>query len=270
VCGGDETRVLGIDNGFTVRKCIRTDCEFVYVNPRPTREQLDGLYRTFYHEEKEVPDKWKWEMNAVFRESCDWLTEWRATGTVLDVGCAYGHFLQLMQARGWLPTGVEPSPTAARYAQEHVRGPIIQANFEDADLGGRSFDAVTSFYVLEHASEPRQFLAKIHEVLRRGGLAIIRIPYTAPLFPINRLMRRSLMYAPMHLNDFSPRAMRRLALDLGFRTVEHRVGAPRRSHELMEQMGARLLGGFGRLVEHLSHGRLLFPYVGALSYRLWK
>lgn len=270
VCHQSDSRTLGVDNGFTICKCANPECGFVYVNPRPTPERLAELYRSYYPDAEEVPEKWQREMGDVFRESCDWLTSWQAAGTVLDVGCAYGHFLQAMEARGWRTVGLEPNPTAVRYAERHVAGRIIGANFEEASLDPESFDAVASFYVLEHVIDPRQFLDKVCRVLRPGGMAVIRVPYTEPLFPINKMAGRTLMYAPMHLNDFSPRSMRRLALDVGFRRTEVRVGASRRSHEIVEQVGARVLGGIGRLVEYLARGRVLFPYVGALSYRLWK
>lgn len=270
VCQGEKAREIGIDNGFSIKKCEDPECGFVYVSPRPTKEQLARLYHTYYSEDEAVPEMWQREMSAIFRECCGWLTEGRQTGSVLDVGCSYGHFLKEMEGKGWTTLGVEPSPVAARYAREHNAGEILQAGFEDVELEPESFDAVVSLYVLEHVSDPRAFLAKVLHLLRPGGLAIIRVPYAAPLLPIKRILGQPLMYAPMHLNDFSPYAMRRLALDLGFRSVEVRVGSLRYSHDLIERVGALILGRIGQVFEFLSHGNVLFPWVGAVSYRLSK
>jgi SAM-dependent methyltransferase len=272
VCGSSDSRLLGIDNGFRVTKCTTPDCGLVYVSPRPSGEQLQELYDKYYPENDVAPNAWKHEMDAIVRECRDLLLSLAPTGTVLDIGCSYGHFLQEMVAAGWVGIGVEPSPTAARYAAENSGARIVEGTLESSGeaLGSDSFDAVVALYVLEHVSDPRGFLKRVFGVLRDGGLAIIRIPHAEPLMPVNRLLGRSLMEAPMHLNDFSPRNIRRLALDLGFKRVDARVGQLRHSSDVVEHTGALLLGGFGRVLERVSRGRILFRWSGAKTYLLSK
>jgi hypothetical protein len=67
-----------------------------------------------------------------------------------------------------------------------------------------------------------------------------------------------------------PQSLTRLALGLGFRRVDTRIGALRHSSDRLEYAGALLLGGFGRLVEHVSRQRILFPWAGARTYHLWR
>ena len=40
-------------------------------------------------------------------------------GTILDVGCSFGYFLDAARSRGWKPVGVEIGEYAARFAQEN-------------------------------------------------------------------------------------------------------------------------------------------------------
>lgn len=268
VCDEDDTEPVGDDAGFRIVRCRQ--CGFVYVNPRPDAEQLAGFYEKFYDADAIVPDKWEREMGDLFVECADWMTARQPSGRVLDVGCSFGHLLMEMERRGWETEGVEPSPVAAEYAREHLKGRVHEAVFEDLSFEAERFDAVVSLYVLEHVTDPRGFVKTVHDVLKPGGLAIIRIPYTAPLFPLQRLLGRPLMYAPMHLNDFTPGSMLRLARNVGFRDAEVRVGARRHAHDLVENVGARVLGGVGRVVEIATRGKRLFPLVGALSYRLVK
>jgi SAM-dependent methyltransferase len=270
VCLGEARDFVADDNGFTIARCRTQDCRFVYVNPRPNAEELAIFYDKFYDPGDVVPEKWEVEMDDIVRETCDWLCADRPAGTVLDVGCSFGHLLVQMERQGWKTVGVDPSAVAVDYARRHLAGEVIVAGFEDAPLAPGSFDAVVSLYVLEHVPDPRGIVEKIHRVLVPGGQAVLRMPFTSPLFWLHKVLRRPLMYAPMHLNDFSPMAMGRLARGLGFRQVEVRVGQPRKSHDLVENVGARLLGGVGRAVERASGRRLTFPYSGAFSYRLWK
>jgi SAM-dependent methyltransferase len=268
VCGQGGGRELGVDNGYRIEEC--GVCGFAFVNPRPDAAELGRLYEGYYDADAVVPEKWEREMTDVFEECGDWLGERGRVGNVLDVGCSFGHLLRSLERRGWQTTGVEPSPVAARYAESLIRGAVHLGGFEDVTLAPGSFDAVVSLYVLEHVSDPRAFMQKVFDVLTPGGEAIIRIPFTRPLFPLNRLLRRPLMYAPMHLNDFSPGAMKRLGASLGFSRVEVRVGRHRKAHDIVEHAGAAVLGGVGRTLERATRGRLLFPLVGALSYRLFK
>jgi len=270
VCGSSNSRPIGIDNGYWIRKCTERDCGFVYVNPRPSKEKLQEFYQSYYPETEIVPDKWLKEMNDVFIEVADWLLDRQPKGRVLDVGCSFGHMLMEMERRGWQTAGVEPSKVAADYAQERIEGAVANCTFENAQFDQASFDALISLYVLEHVNDPRAFLAKCFDLLRPGGQAVIRVPRTEPLFPLQRALGRSLMYAPMHLNDFSPRTMERLGRDLGFRAVEVRVGRARRSHDLVDNAGALLLGTIGQTLERLSRGRILFLWTGSLSYWLTK
>lgn len=270
VCGSAEAREIGVDNGFHVVKCAEPSCGFVYVNPRPTPEELRTLYRTYYPEDPETAEAWGREMEGVFRECRARLLSHRPCGCVLDVGCSFGHFLEQMFAAGWTGVGIEPSPAAARHARERSGAPIVEGEFETVELPQAPFDAVVALYVLEHVADPRLFLRRMFAVLAEGGIALLRLPHTEPLMPLNRLLGRPLMQAPMHLNDFSPRCLRRLAQDVGFRRVEVRGGSLRRSSDLLERAGALLLGGTGRLFEQLTGGRVLFPWSGARTYTLFR
>ena len=268
VCGAGRASLLGVDSGFRIERCEQ--CDLGFVNPRPNDAQLAAFYEKYYDPGAAIPDKWEVEMRGVFDECRDWVLESSASGRVLDVGCSFGHFLRTMERAGFEGVGVEPSSVAAEHASRIVRGEIHVTGFESVEFAAASFDAVVSLYVLEHVSDPRAFMQKVFDVLRPGGQAIIRIPYTRPLFPINRLMRRPLMYAPMHLNDFPPHTMKQFGYDLGFRRVDVRVGRHRKAHDPIEYLGATVLGTTGRVVEAMSRGRVVFPFVGALSYRLYK
>jgi SAM-dependent methyltransferase len=268
VCGQSGGAAIGVDRGYRIEAC--GGCGFAFVNPRPSAAELGRLYASYYDATEVVPEKWEREMRDVFEECGDWLGEGGRVGTVLDVGCSFGHLLRALERRGWQTTGIEPSSVAAAYAETLIRGSVHRSGFEDVALEPASFDAVVSLYVLEHVNDPRAFMAKVHDILKPGGQAIIRIPYTRPLFPVNRLLGRSLMHAPMHLNDFSPAAMQRLGRSLGFSRVAVRVGRHRKAHDPMEHAGAAVLGGFGRALERVTRGRMIFPLVGALSYRLFK
>ena len=100
---------------------------------------------------------------------------------VLDVGSSTGLFLNEMQKAGWQALGVEPTPSAARYARDRFGLEIQECMLEEADLEAGSFKLITFWDVLEHVFSPRDTLVRSHELLQTDGLLAINIPnYASP------------------------------------------------------------------------------------------
>jgi 2-polyprenyl-3-methyl-5-hydroxy-6-metoxy-1,4-benzoquinol methylase len=78
------------------------------------------------------------------------LSYYRSKGTLLDVGCASGMFLELAAKAGWRIAGVEPSVRLFEIAQKRLggKGQILHTTLQKADFQTPSFDAVTLWDVL--------------------------------------------------------------------------------------------------------------------------
>lgn len=153
--------------------------------------------------------------------------------TLLDVGAHVGRFLFLARGRGWRAEGVELNPRTAAYARERAGVPVHRVNADRlASLGSR-FDAVTLIDVLEHIPRPIELLANIHAVMTPGAWIAVKVPNG----PSQRLKeaarervvpryRATLADNLVHVNHFSPRALR-LALErAGFDSIHVEVAAP--------------------------------------------
>lgn len=104
----------------------------------------------------------------------------RQRGALLDVGCATGAFLALMQTHGWQVQGVEPSPAAATIARQ--RGlQIHNSGLEEAVLTPNQFDVITLWDVLEHIPDPLATLQAARQALKPGGVVLLRVPSPAGL-----------------------------------------------------------------------------------------
>jgi 2-polyprenyl-3-methyl-5-hydroxy-6-metoxy-1,4-benzoquinol methylase len=133
----------------------------------------------------------------LFREHCP-------GGAILDVGCSSGAFLyQLNQRfpRAYDLLGTDASGPALEYAAS--RGvPVIRGNFLEHDFGGKRFDAVTFWAVLEHLAQPAAFLEKAQSVLAPNGLCFVLVPNMQSLAA--RLLGARYRYIyPQHLNYFT-------------------------------------------------------------------
>jgi hypothetical protein len=122
VCGDDrpelyldgDDREISLDSVGSSRTVLShgrilrcTRCGLGYRSFRPREDQLAALYRaaddSMY--EAEMPNRWR----TAHRHKRIVDSYVPIKGTLLDVGCASGAFLSVMEQAGWEVEGVEPS-----------------------------------------------------------------------------------------------------------------------------------------------------------------
>ncbi len=202
------------DDEFTVVRC--SACGLVYLNPRPTREEISQYYPTEYYSPESPKSRTRLELllkrlsstvKRWIREDFygypsrtrrsllhalrkvallperfrRWLTgreviPWSGQGRLLDVGCGPGVNLKTYQEQGWDVYGIDLSETAAARAREKVGDRIHCGTLETAPLKDEMFDVVVLNHSLEHMFSPIQTLEKVWRLLRPGGTAVIAVP----------------------------------------------------------------------------------------------
>lgn len=98
-------------------------------------------------------------------------------GRVLEVGCAHGSFLAILQHIGFQVTGMEMSPWVIEYAKNifHVdvkRGPIETSNLAMSD----KFDVIAMMDVMEHLNDPVETIKSCLDYLADDGILLIQMP----------------------------------------------------------------------------------------------
>ena len=139
------------------------------------------------------------------------------TRRLLDVGCHIGVMVELAQQRGWDAWGVEPSTWAAEQAR--ARGlHVITGTLDSAEVPSDYFDVVTMWDVIEHLTDPAAELCNVHRVLKPGGIFAIHTIDIESWFA--RLMgKRWPWLMEMHLYYFSPRTLRKMLEQTGYRVI---------------------------------------------------
>lgn len=263
LCGADMMKHITEANGFDLVRC--RNCGFVYVDPRPTEEALRDFYKEYFLEGEENIEAWRHEFLPLYREVRDRINKaYGKRGKILDIGCSFGFFLDVMRRDGWDVYGLDYSRVAVDYAVRKMGlSGVYRGGIEDGFFPDETFDVVTSFYVLEHVLEPTDMLHRINRILKGGGLTVNRVPYTRPLIPFFKLLGMPSFEAPMHLNDFSPRTMPLFLQKAGFTDVRVTATRARRAEGLKMRSVMSLTAAAGRVLSYLSRGRLFFPWTGA-------
>jgi 2-polyprenyl-3-methyl-5-hydroxy-6-metoxy-1,4-benzoquinol methylase len=165
-------------------KCSR--CRTHYVWPKPSAAELDTIYGKGYYD--------SWALGAIglegiekikentFNRILDIIAQYKTGGTILDIGCAFGHFLDAAEKRGWTACGVEFSEAAAGTAGHDMKkGRIWQGDFIHLQMPTMHFDVITMIDVIEHEYETSSFLRKAHSLLRPDGIMVIVTPDVSSL-----------------------------------------------------------------------------------------
>ncbi|OLP18612.1 hypothetical protein BST81_10015 [Leptolyngbya sp. 'hensonii'] len=104
----------------------------------------------------------------------------RPSESVLEIGCGIGLFLQQLQQKGLICTGLELNQQAVQTACAQGLHVINQEIGEHAENHAESYDIVCFFQVLEHIPQVRPFIQAALAVLKPGGKLIVGVPNNNP------------------------------------------------------------------------------------------
>jgi SAM-dependent methyltransferase len=189
--------------------------ESYWFTPESTQTaQLEQLYR-----------RWVLLDHVFFVERA--LRESEQSGTVLDVGCGGGLFLNLLKGRGRSGNperfiGLDFSLDAAETAWHHSGIPAICGSLTGAPIAPESCAAITMFHVLEHLYDPASYLEAAHRLLAPDGRLIVQVPNAASWQFLLFGERWNGIDVPRHLIDFRASDLDQLLETCGFEVLRHK------------------------------------------------
>jgi 2-polyprenyl-3-methyl-5-hydroxy-6-metoxy-1,4-benzoquinol methylase len=220
-CGrSTEHALLWEKNGSRVFRC--TDCglgsaakgSFV-----PEAYYDAGFFNG--HTEGGYPDYLSSErvLRAEFAAVAEFMRQIVPSGTLLEIGAAYGFFL-LEAAAHYRVHGVEIAAEAAEFAR--ARGLDVRIGRLTREILKEigPVDVAVMLDVVEHLEDPKATLALCGEFLRPGGIVLLTTPdFASALARITGKAWRN-MTPPQHLWYFTRESMTRLALAAGLEVCQ--------------------------------------------------
>ncbi|HRN38618.1 MAG TPA: class I SAM-dependent methyltransferase [Flavobacteriales bacterium] len=202
---------------FPIRECIA--CGFCFTSPRPAQGQIGNYYLSpdyISHAAKATGFRdhiYHLVRHLTIRAKHRLIKRTHPAGTVLDIGCGTGDFLAHLRAKGYATRGVEVSPQARAIAhRKHLDGvPVL----EDIPPAG-PFDVVTLWHVLEHVPNPKETLAKVHDLANDGALLVIAVPDRSSWDAQHYGPDWAAWDVPRHFSHFRRQDVQRLLSDSGF------------------------------------------------------
>ncbi len=230
VCAG-QSRPDGAANGRVEAREPRpvrcAACDLVFIDPLPAGAIDPENYGDAYYEPWNRPVEGRARV-ALWRRRLRLVEKRSPVGTLLDVGCGDGLFLEIARAAGWSAEGIEFSPSGARRAAERLGRPIAIGDLTRESLLRGPFQVVTLWHVLEHLPDAGSMLDAVLRRMTPGGLLVVAVPNLDNLFlrgayRIARLRALPLYEAGArepHLSHFDSATIGGALERYGFREIE--------------------------------------------------
>lgn len=184
--------LFGAPGEWDFKRCINTDCGLVWLDPRPTRDEIGKAYRQYYtHSEMGAarPTHAVRLLRAVLRGGSIRLLglqserrrykhmylDGMTPGKLLEVGCGNGKRLARLRTLGWDVIGQEIDPVAAAYVRRE-KGIDVHLGALETLPGSERYDAVILSHVIEHVHDPVVLLNHCYRLLRKGGALVMLTP----------------------------------------------------------------------------------------------
>ncbi|HKP98449.1 MAG TPA: class I SAM-dependent methyltransferase [Fibrobacteria bacterium] len=220
-CGTIPARILGRLGPTLLRKC--RSCSLVYVSPRlatSVREEMLRREPSPLSSERNLMLRHKMaeHMERMHREmpKVDGIN--KRTATLLEIGCRWGHFLQLCRPHYRSVEGLEWSKERAAFARERFDLQVSATDIFRDPWEGR-YNVIAAWDVMEREPHPAEFLKWVHDHLEPGGQLMLSTPNYDSLS--RRLLRKrwSFFEPSRHLCYFTPATLTALLRQAGFRDV---------------------------------------------------
>jgi 2-polyprenyl-3-methyl-5-hydroxy-6-metoxy-1,4-benzoquinol methylase len=232
LCGGAHSRPFDqrVFHGFPVTNQICTTCGLVFQSPHMTETALKEFYAAEYRRLYQGSEGPVAKDLATQTRRAQVLLDFIRSNTgigiaidgdtlFLDIGCSAGKLLECFAyAFGCRVVGIEPGD--AYRQDDQRRGLDVYASLEGLEQSGQyPCDLVSLIHVLEHLSNPVQYLAHLRQKLMRpDGWLLLEVPnlYAHDCFEV------------AHLTSFSAHTLTQTLSQAGFGIVVlKKHGAPR-------------------------------------------
>lgn len=173
ICGGAASGTIGMKDGLRVLRCAT--CTVQYSERAPEVSQLPEMYnKAYFHGSPTGYPAYEADESLHRARARGYLQDLtahaRARGSLLDVGCATGYFLDEAREAGWEVRGCEVSEWAATSARQKFGLDVVLAPFPTPLLGPEQYDAVTFLNVFEQLPDPHGAERVLRDLVAPGGL----------------------------------------------------------------------------------------------------
>lgn len=139
-------------------------------------------------------------------------------GTLFEIGCAYGFFLELAK-KHYLVEGIDITKKPTEYARKRLGLNVKTGNYLDLKQENKK-DIFCMWDTIEHLENPGKFINKISSELKTGGYLFLTTGDIGSMLAKIRGQNWRMIHPPTHLYYFSKKTISELLNKYGFEIIE--------------------------------------------------
>jgi len=209
---------------FTIQQC--NSCYFLFTNPRPPEDEIGKYYQS--EEYISHHDESKTMMSKVYKMVRNYTIGGKIKmvnalqpkkGSLLDIGCGTGNFIEACKKDGWKINATEPDPEARNVASARTELNIHES-INSLGLQGQKFDLITMWHVLEHVHRLNETIEWLKLHLTENGKIIIAVPNPQSFDAAKYSHYWAAYDVPRHLYHFTRNTMKKLMENHGLQVIK--------------------------------------------------
>lgn len=220
ICNSNESSKLYID----IKKC--NDCGHIFANLSLSNDELKNIYDTDYFESEEYKD-YKSETVAIKKNFNRLLSKLKKHSQntkqkkLLEVGAAYGFFIDIAKSHFNLAIGTEIASEPSRYARENLNIDVRNLDIIEWDFDNIKFDLVCMWDVIEHLHSPNKYLQKLSVNMKKNSIIALTTPDIGSLVARVRKQNWRQIHPPTHVHYFNKKSIETILNNNGFKIIEY-------------------------------------------------
>lgn len=179
VCDGIQHHSLYKIKEFNIARC--NDCRMVFVNPRLKNEHIFNLYKIDYFNNPEHGySNYNLTQHLRIKTYERWYNEvlpylkLNPGKLALDIGCASGDFLHLLEKKNWKVKGIELDRNMLEKLREQKIN-VVNSTLEEFSADEK-YDLISLLDVIEHLPNLHDNIRKLAGLLAEDGSILLVTP----------------------------------------------------------------------------------------------
>lgn len=175
-------KIIDQKDRFLIRKCLI--CQSVFIaDIKIDQNYYDKYYGFGYHSDVKglrfLNNIWtfinKFITKSKERNIRRYFKGKKEKISILDVGCGNGAFLSSLDPKKFEKNGLDINSEGVEMSRRDNIN-IYNKPIEAVDFGGKKFDCITLWQVIEHLEDPVLIFENIHRILEDDGVVIFQAP----------------------------------------------------------------------------------------------
>ncbi len=193
-------------------ECVK--CGHITAKEMPTNAELKKLYQEEYFFGMEYFD-YKADRPALEKNFIRRINRLNKRAiddhfNIIEIGSAYGYFLNLVKDKVKSHIGFEVSEDGVNYSNEKLKLNTTTDDFMQHKFKKNSIDTVFLWDVMEHLTQPEKYVKKISEILKPGGRIVFTTGDIGKALPRARKDKWRMIHPPTHVHYFTANSAKQM------------------------------------------------------------